>query len=153
MYCWELFDKGWRGPNGTKKWSEFPVQSLCKPPSGIELFRTDYFFVTFWQDFPKRYENIFWLKQRSKCSLSYSPLEGLCCNSKYRTNVIDHFSFGFFLHFSYQSSCRKDQFTVLILNVPCLLLDYIAIKTTYALLSASFLMAHALSHGAMSGPP
>ena len=60
-----------------KSFQQLPLQSLCKPPSGIELFRTDSFFMTFWQDFPKRYDNIFWLKQRSKCSPSYSPIEGL----------------------------------------------------------------------------
>ena len=84
-----------------KSFQKLPLQSLCKPPSGIELFRTDNFFVRFWQDFPKTYDIIFWLKQRSKYSPSYSPVEALCCNSKYRTNVIDYFSFGFFLHFSY----------------------------------------------------
>ena len=30
-----------------KSFQKLPLQSLCKPPSGIELFRTDYFFVTF----------------------------------------------------------------------------------------------------------
>ena len=36
--------------------------------------------------------------------------------SKYRANIIHHFIFVFFLYFSYHSSCRKDQFTALILK-------------------------------------
>ena len=37
-------------------------------------------------------------------------------SSKYRANIIHHFIFVFFLYFSYHSSCRKDQFTALILK-------------------------------------
>ena len=36
--------------------------------------------------------------------------------SKYRANIIHHFIFVFCLYFSYHSSCRKDQFTALILK-------------------------------------
>ena len=35
---------------------------------------------------------------------------------KYRANIIHHFISVFFLYFSYHSSCRKDQFTALILK-------------------------------------
>ena len=44
------------------------------------------------------------------------PLKVFCCKPKYRANIIHHFIFVFFLYFSKHSSCRKDQFTVLILK-------------------------------------
>ena len=40
----------------------------------------------------------------------------MCCKPKYRVNIFHHFIFVFFLYFSYHSSCRKDQFTVVILK-------------------------------------
>ena len=45
-----------------------------------------------------------------------APVEGLCCKPKYRANIFHHFIFVFFLYFSHHSSCRKDQFTVVILK-------------------------------------
>ena len=45
-----------------------------------------------------------------------APVEGLCCEPKYRANIIHHFIFVFFLYFFNHSSCRKDQFTVLSLK-------------------------------------
>ena len=44
-------------------------------------------------------------------------VEGLCCKPNYRANIIHHFIFVFFLYFFCHSSCRKDQFTVLSLNL------------------------------------
>ena len=46
----------------------------------------------------------------------YSPVESLCCEPKYRANIIHHFIFVFYLHYFYHFSCRKDQFTVLSLK-------------------------------------
>ena len=44
-----------------------------------------------------------------------APVEGLCCKPKYdRTNMIHYFISVFFLNFSHHSSCRKDQFTILV---------------------------------------
>ena len=43
-----------------------------------------------------------------------APVERLCCKPNYRANIIHHFIFVFFLYFFHHSSCRKDQFTVLI---------------------------------------
>ena len=43
-----------------------------------------------------------------------TPVEGLCCKPKYRANIIHYFISVFFLYFFHHSSCRKDQFTVLI---------------------------------------
>ena len=43
LYCWELFDRGWRGPDGTKSDKSFqhlPLQSLCKPPGEMREFMT-----------------------------------------------------------------------------------------------------------------
>ena len=40
----------------------------------------------------------------------------MCCKPKYRANIINNFIFVFFVYFLHYSSCRKDQFTVLILK-------------------------------------
>ena len=40
----------------------------------------------------------------------------MCCKPKYRANIINNLIFVFFLYFLHYSSCRKDQFTVLILK-------------------------------------
>ena len=45
-----------------------------------------------------------------------APVEGLCYKPKYRANIIHYFIFVFFLYFFHHCSCRKDQFTVLILK-------------------------------------
>jgi len=45
-----------------------------------------------------------------------APVEGLCCKLKYPANIIHYFNFVFFLYFFHHSSCRKDQFTVLMLK-------------------------------------
>ena len=46
-----------------------------------------------------------------------APVKGSCCKQKYRANIIHHFIFVFFRYFFHCSSCRKDQFTVLILKI------------------------------------
>ena len=68
--------------------------------------------------------------KKAKCSLrgkrkgrfhftvlaSVEDVEGLCCKPKYRADIIHHFILVCCLHFFYLFSCRKDQFTVLILK-------------------------------------
>ena len=45
-----------------------------------------------------------------------APVEGLCCKPKYRANIIHYFISVFFLNVFHHSSCRKDQFTILVLK-------------------------------------
>ena len=68
--------------------------------------------------------------KKAKCSLhgkrtgrfhftvlaSVEDVKGLCCKPKYRAAIIHHFILVCCLHFFYLFSCRKDQFTVLILK-------------------------------------
>ena len=49
--------------------------------------------------------------------LYIASIEGLCGKLKYRATIIHHFICVFCIYFFYHSSCRKDQFTGLSLNL------------------------------------